>query len=70
MYTYEATSLSRGTMATPKGPFKLMSVNKSPERSRRLIGQAAEALKDRYIILHEANCQSRSTPNAIAAAED
>jgi hypothetical protein len=47
-------------MAPPKGPFKLVTVNTSTERSRRLIRKAVEALKDRYTILHVANCESES----------
>ena len=46
------------TMATPKGPFRLVTVNTAPERAQRLIGRVADTLKDRYIIIHEANCSS------------
>lgn len=42
----------------PKGPFKLVSVNTVPERAFRLIGRVAEALGDRYTIVHAANCES------------
>lgn len=45
-------------MAAPKGPFRLITVNTAPERAQRLIGRVADALKDRYIIIHEANCES------------
>ena len=44
--------------ASPKGPFKLVSVNTAPERAFRLIGRVVEALKDKYIIVHVENCQS------------
>ncbi|GAB1211566.1 hypothetical protein ATERTT37_000689 [Aspergillus terreus] len=43
-------------MSTPKGPFRLVTVNTAPERAKRLIGRMIEALKDRYTIIHEANC--------------
>ena len=45
-------------MASPKGPFRLVTVNTAPERAQRLIGRVADTLKDRYIIIHEANCES------------
>ena len=45
-------------MASPKGPFRLVTVNTAPERAKRLIGRVADTLKDRYIIIHEANCES------------
>ncbi|RJE22755.1 hypothetical protein PHISCL_04900 [Aspergillus sclerotialis] len=44
-------------MASPKGPFRLVTVNKAPERAKRLIGRVSDILKDRYIIIHEANCE-------------
>lgn len=47
-------------MTTPKGPFRLVTVNTAPERAQRLIGRVADTLKDRYIIIHEANCSSAS----------
>ena len=43
-------------MTSPKGPFRLVTVNTAPERAQRLIGRVADTLKDRYIIIHEANC--------------
>jgi hypothetical protein len=45
-------------MTTPKGPFRLVSVNTAPDRARRVIGRVADLLRDRYIIVHEANCES------------
>ncbi|KAL1984504.1 hypothetical protein VTN96DRAFT_9103 [Rasamsonia emersonii] len=42
---------------TPKGPFRLVTVNTAPERARRLIGRMIEALKDRYTIIHVDNCE-------------
>jgi hypothetical protein len=45
-------------MSTPKGPFRLVTVNTAPERAKRLIGRMAEALKDRYTIIHIDNCES------------
>jgi len=46
-------------MTTPKGPFRLVTVNTVPERARRLIGHVVEDLKDQYIIQHIANCESK-----------
>lgn len=43
---------------TPKGPYKLVTVNTAPERAKRLVGRVVEALKDRYEIEHVANCSS------------
>jgi hypothetical protein len=43
---------------TPKGPFKLVTVNTAPERAFRLIGRLTEQLKERYTIVHAANCES------------
>lgn len=45
-------------MSAPKGPFRLVTVNTAPERAQRLIGRLVEAMKDRYTIIHEANCAS------------
>jgi hypothetical protein len=42
--------------ATPKGPYRLVTVNNAPERAKRLIGQVVEELKDRYTIDYVANC--------------
>ncbi|KAL2812102.1 hypothetical protein BJX63DRAFT_432912 [Aspergillus granulosus] len=44
-------------MSTPKGPFRLVTVNTAPERAKRLIGRMAEGLKDRYTIIHVDNCE-------------
>ncbi|KAJ6169150.1 hypothetical protein N7497_001993 [Penicillium chrysogenum] len=44
-------------MSAPKGPFHLVSVNTAPERAKRLIGRVAEALSDRYTIIHVDNCE-------------
>ncbi|KAI9372149.1 hypothetical protein BJX61DRAFT_542974 [Aspergillus egyptiacus] len=44
-------------MSTPKGPFRLVTVNTAPERAKRLIGRMTEALKDRYTIIHVDNCE-------------
>jgi hypothetical protein len=46
---------------SPKGPFRLVTVNTAPERAKRLIGRVAEALSDRYTIEHVANCESTSS---------
>lgn len=45
-------------MASPKGPFRLVTVNTAPERAQRLIGRVADTLSDRYTIIHVANCSS------------
>ncbi|GKZ18585.1 hypothetical protein AbraIFM66951_003466 [Aspergillus brasiliensis] len=44
-------------MSAPKGPFKLVTVNTAPERAKRLIGRVADALSDRYTIIHIDNCE-------------
>jgi len=46
-------------MAHPKGPYKLVTVNTAPERAKRLIGRLIESIKDRYIIEHVENCESK-----------
>ncbi|OAP59218.1 hypothetical protein AYL99_06516 [Fonsecaea erecta] len=43
---------------SPKGPYRLVTVNKVPERAKRLIGRVTEELKDQYTIQHLANCES------------
>ncbi|KAK4944193.1 hypothetical protein LTR10_016306 [Elasticomyces elasticus] len=43
---------------SPKGPYKLVTVNTAPDRAKRLIGRVVEALKDRYTIQHMANCET------------
>jgi len=43
---------------SPKGPYKLVTVNTAPERAKRLIGRVVERLKDQYTIEHVANCES------------
>ncbi|KAM5360456.1 hypothetical protein ACJZ2D_013734 [Fusarium nematophilum] len=45
-------------MASPKGPFRLVTVNTAPERARRLIGRLIDALKEEYEIIHVDNCSS------------
>lgn len=44
---------------TPKGPFRLVTVNTAPERAKRLIGIVVEKLKDSYTIEYVANCESK-----------
>lgn len=46
------------SMSARKGPFRLVTVNTSPERAKRLIGRLIEALSDDYDITHIENCQS------------
>jgi hypothetical protein len=43
---------------SPKGPFRLVTVNTAPERAWRLVGRVAEECKDQYTIQHVANCES------------
>jgi len=43
---------------SPKGPFRLVTVNTAPERAKRLVGRVADELKDQYTIQHIANCES------------
>jgi hypothetical protein len=42
----------------PLGPFKLVTVNKAPERAKRLIGRVVEDVKADYTIIHAANAES------------
>jgi hypothetical protein len=44
---------------TPKGPYTLVTVNNAPERAQRLVGRVVEIVKDRYVIKHVANAESR-----------
>lgn len=45
-------------MASAKGPYRLVTVNTAPDRAKRIVSQAIEALKERYTIGHVANCES------------
>ena len=47
------------SQSEPLGPFKLVTVNTSPERARKIIGRLVEAVKDKYTIVHAANCEGR-----------
>ena len=40
---------------SPKGPFRLMTVNTAPDRAKRVIGALIENLKERYTIDYIAN---------------
>ncbi|KAF2666586.1 hypothetical protein BT63DRAFT_427030 [Microthyrium microscopicum] len=44
-------------MGEPKGPYRLVTVNTSPERAKKLIGRMIEDLKDQYNIEHIANVE-------------
>lgn len=44
---------------TPKGPYRLVTVNTAPERAKLLIGRMVDALKDQYSIDYVANCESK-----------
>ncbi|EXJ75435.1 uncharacterized protein A1O5_02131 [Cladophialophora psammophila CBS 110553] len=43
---------------SPKGPYRLVTVNTAPERAKRLIGRVTEDIKEQYTIQHVANCES------------
>jgi hypothetical protein len=43
---------------SPKGPYRLVTVNTAPERAKRLVGRVVEDLKEQYTIQHVANCES------------
>ncbi len=43
---------------SPKGPYKLVTVNKVPERAWRLLAIVIADLQDQYTIQHVANCES------------
>ncbi|KAF2719506.1 hypothetical protein K431DRAFT_251080 [Polychaeton citri CBS 116435] len=45
-------------MPSPRGPYKLVTVNTAPERAKRLIGRMSETLKDEFEIIHAANCET------------
>ena len=49
----------------PLGPYKLISVNKVPDRAKRLIGNLVEDVKDQYTILHCANAESKTSLSHI-----
>lgn len=42
----------------PKGPYKLCTVNKVPERAKLVVGRFIESVKDTYIIVHAENAAS------------
>ena len=42
----------------PKGPYKLCTVNKVPERAKLIVGRFIESVKDTYIIDHADNAAS------------
>lgn len=48
------------TQTTSKHTYRLVTVNKVPERARQLISQVVEALRDEFDIVHVANCESLS----------
>lgn len=45
---------------SPKGPFRLMTVNTAPDRAKRVIGALIENLKEQYTIDYVVNstCES------------
>ena len=42
----------------PKGPYRLCTVNKVPERAKLIVGRFIESVKDTYIIDHADNAAS------------
>ncbi|KAH6950955.1 hypothetical protein DER45DRAFT_409962 [Fusarium avenaceum] len=42
---------------SPKGPFRLMTVNTAPERAKRVIGAMVENLKESYTIDYVVNSE-------------
>lgn len=52
--------------ATPKGPYKLVTVNNVPERAKRLIGRVVAELADQITIVHAANCASKHPLYSLA----
>lgn len=49
---------------SPKGPYRLVTVNTAPERAKRLVGRVVEDLKEQYTIQHIANCESEYAVNS------
>jgi hypothetical protein len=49
----------RINITSPKGPYRLVTVNTPPERANRLIRRMVEALKEEYSIDYVANCESK-----------
>jgi hypothetical protein len=41
----------------PKGPYKLCTVNKIPERAKLVVGRFIEGVKDTYMINHVENAE-------------
>lgn len=44
----------------PKGPYKLVTVNKVPARAKIIIGRVVEAVKETYTVDYAANSESTS----------
>lgn len=40
-------------------PFKLITVSRYPEKATLMVKKIAEALDDRYIFIHAANCERK-----------
>ncbi|KAJ6442217.1 dynamin family protein [Purpureocillium lavendulum] len=53
---------------TPKGPYKLVTVNNAPERAEVVIGRVARDLADRYTIEYVGNCLGKDEVEATVAA--
>ena len=43
---------------SPKGPYKLVTVNSAPLKAFKLMGRVVQDLNDRYTILHVGNAES------------
>ena len=54
----------------PKGPYKLCTVNKVPERAKLIVGRFIESVKDSYIIDHAENAASMFALSLLQVACD
>jgi hypothetical protein len=54
----------------PKGPYKLCTVNKVPERAKLIVGRFIESVKDNYIIDHAENATSMFALSRLQVACD
>ncbi|KAL3421727.1 hypothetical protein PVAG01_05883 [Phlyctema vagabunda] len=53
----------------PKGPYKLVTVNKVPARAKILIGRVVEDVKDQYTINYVANAERIEEVKGICEKE-
>lgn len=57
--TAATTGQQTGQQSHPLGPFKLATVNTTPDRAKRLVGRMCEEVKSIYQIIHVANITSK-----------